>query len=92
MNHRGLTQRIGETSKFECWITRYGVSRLARNLDRMGDGVSVSTWTVYAWLRGERIPRPPRIQAIVEVARGDLTVEDVEQHFQLKRPPAISTR
>jgi hypothetical protein len=72
-------------SNFQRWVMEFGPRRLATELSRSGREVGVTRGTVYQWLNREREPRPARIRALVEIAQGRISFEDVHQHFAQHR-------
>ncbi len=62
--------------RFVQWMKGYGMEKLAKDL-------GVSPWTVQAWRRGAlgqaggAVPRPQRMQMILQLAKGHLKASDI---------------
>lgn len=78
----------GEDTKFARWVKNFGVLKLAERLTNGGKETKVGYSGVYRWLRGENEPRGPKLRKIVELARGDLSHQDVHDHFATRRKEA----
>jgi hypothetical protein len=71
-------------TKFEAWVKRYTPSQLVTQLTNRGAATRCSLGMVYAWTRGEHEPRTAKRTAIIELAAGELTLEDIAAHFAAK--------
>lgn len=67
------------------WRTPFGrfvksrsVERLARDLSQRG--MPMTTHTIYDWVAGRHAPRPVCAAAIVELAGGRISFEDIYRH------------
>jgi hypothetical protein len=72
-------------TKFELWVKRFTALRLVEQLANRGKDTKASLGVVYAWLRGEHEPRTPKRRAIIQLAAGELTLEDIDAHFAAKK-------
>lgn len=65
-----------DVPRFVQWMKGYGMEKLAKDL-------GVSPWTVQAWRRGAlgqnggAVPRPQRMAAILQLAKGHLKASDI---------------
>ena len=66
---------------FGSWLSRHTVAALQTDLGRAGQPVTRAA--VYQWVAGVTVPRLPCAAAIVTIARGALTLEDLAQHRAL---------
>jgi hypothetical protein len=69
-------------TKFYDWLFKYGAKKLATDLTARGPDTKVTVRAVYGWAKGEHEPRGAKLRAIVDLSRGELTHEDVQQHFR----------
>jgi hypothetical protein len=65
-------------TRFGSWVQSYTVSGIARALASAGD--PICTETVYKWVSGASVPRPDRAVAMVRIAAGAITMDDVYSH------------
>jgi Mrp family chromosome partitioning ATPase len=72
-------------SKFEAWIKSYTALKLAIQLANRGAETKVSLGMIYAWIRGEHEPRLAKRRALIQIAAGELTLEDIDAHFAAKK-------
>lgn len=72
-------------TKFERWIKRYGVNQLVTQLANRGKDTRASLGVVYAWIRGEHEPRSAKRRVILQLAAGELTLDDLDAHFSAKK-------
>jgi hypothetical protein len=79
------TPAVELETKFEKWIKSYGVAQLVTQLANRGSATKASLGVVYAWMRGEHEPRQAKRRAIVQIAIGALTLEDIDAHFEAKK-------
>jgi hypothetical protein len=80
-----------ELTKFEAWAKRFGASELAAQLANRGQETRTSLGMVYAWIRGEHEPRAAKRRVILQLAKDELTADDLVAHFEAKsRKPATA--
>jgi hypothetical protein len=72
-------------SKFEAWIKNYTALKLAIQLANRGPETKASLGVIYAWVRGEHEPRSAKRRAIIQISAGELTLEDIDEHFAAKK-------
>lgn len=72
-------RRAGRPTRFSGFVYQFTVSRFTRELS--AHGYPVTRFAVSRWMTGTRVPRLAAVRAIVEVSRGQLTIQDVYQHF-----------
>lgn len=65
-------------TQFGNWLTGYGLSKLATQMELRG--TPVTRQAVIQWRDGDTSPRPKHALAIVELAAGQLTLDDVYKH------------
>jgi hypothetical protein len=75
---------------FGQWVSEYGVSRIVNDLARDPD-LRITNQTVYEWLQGHA-PRPTRALALVELSRGQLTLEAIYGHGPALRRPSVPAK
>ena len=73
------------TSKFESWVRTFGIKRLTRELCDGGTGLCITQSAIYGWVARRHAPRGHRISQLVQVSRGELTVDDVRRHFEQRQ-------
>jgi hypothetical protein len=74
-----------ESTKFSRWVKSFGVLKLSEALTDRGKATAVSYSAVYRWTRGENEPRGPKMRLLVELSKGELSHQDVHDHFAI--PP-----
>lgn len=79
---KGMTE---SPSKFEQWVKRFTAAELRRQLANRGKDTRASLGVIYAWIRGEHEPRSAKRRAIIQIAAGELTLEDIDAHFSAKK-------
>lgn len=66
---------------FGSWVSDYGVSRLIRDLDAVGE--PVTNKAVYMWVAGSTLPRPRTAVRLVQLSGGAVSLEDIYRHRAL---------
>lgn len=86
-------QQEAAPTRFQAWARKYGPTRLAERLTAMGPDTMVTFGAVYNWIRGEHEPRGPKVRAMVELSRGEISSDDIQDHFVLcaKRRAAVKS-
>jgi len=84
-----MRRRIPNRSKFEQFLRRYGVARMAAQLQ-------IDESAIYHWLRGVTRPKPEFAVIIQRIAREEgssLTLDDIYGHARKLRAadPSIAT-
>jgi hypothetical protein len=85
MTMHAVQTGVIETTKFERWARKYGVNNLVDEMRRHGPDSAVTFSAIYQWLRADHEPRGHRVRALVEISAGDLSVQDIHDHFSLKQ-------
>ena len=65
-------------TKFGTWMSRVGVSNVARELRERG--YSVTPTGLYHWIAGDVSPRPSAARELVRISRGRLRLVDIYRH------------
>lgn len=73
-----------EPTKFEQWAKRFGAGELVAQLANRGEATRTSLGMVYAWIRGEHEPRAAKRRVILQLAKGEVTADDLVAHFEAK--------
>lgn len=66
-------------TKFQQWARGYGIKNLST-------AMCCTPFAVYQWLRGESIPRGDRMLVLQALARGELSQDDILEHYMRLRP------
>lgn len=66
------------TTKFAIWVRAIGVQNLVFQMRSKGH--SVSPACVYLWISGTNAPHHKKAKGLVEIAGGQLTLEDIYNH------------
>jgi DNA-binding transcriptional regulator YdaS (Cro superfamily) len=79
-----------QVSKFRSWILIYGIDNLTVAIRSVNPRAAVSRRSVERWIVGTHEPRGERMRAIVRVAGGEVSANDVLEHFELTRAAAAA--